>query len=236
MPRRVSESVRRMFDRIAPRYDVTNSVLSMGQHGRWRRKLVKWSDVPVGGSVLDVATGTGDLAFLFQEKVGEVGRVVGLDFSKEMLVLAREKAHARKVEVEFREGDALNLPFPAHEFDVASIAFGIRNVDDPRRGVEEMARVVKPGGRVAVLEFGQPRGMMRLPYAVYARAVLPVVGGAMTGDRKAYKYLQETSAKFPAGPEFENLMRSTGCFSDIKTRRLSGGIVYGYLGTVAATT
>jgi demethylmenaquinone methyltransferase / 2-methoxy-6-polyprenyl-1,4-benzoquinol methylase len=225
-----------MFDRIAPRYDATNSVLSMGQHRRWRRKLVKWSQVPKGGAVLDVATGTGDLAFLFQEHVGEAGRVIGLDFSKEMLVLAREKAHARDVDIEFREGDALNLPFPAHEFDVASIAFGIRNVDDPTRALQEMARVVRPGGRVAVLEFGQPRGIMRLPYAIYSRAILPIVGGAMTGDRKAYRYLQQTSAAFPSGPEFEKLMHSTGAFGEIKTRRLSAGIVYAYVGTVAATS
>ena len=225
-----------MFDQIAPRYDATNTVLSLGQHRRWRRRLVKWADAPEGGSVLDVATGTGDVAFLFQEKVGLGGRVVGLDFSKEMLLLARDKAHERNVEVEFREGDALQLPFPAHEFDVASIAFGIRNVDDPRRGVEEMARVVRPGGCVAVLEFGQPKGLMRLPYAVYSRLVLPVVGGAMTGDRKAYKYLQETSATFPSGPEFEALMHSTGKFSKVKTRRLTGGIVYAYLGTVAETS
>lgn len=222
-----------MFDRIAPRYDRTNTVLSMGQHARWRRKLVKWAQPPVGGSVLDVATGTGDLAFLFRRKVGAGGRVAGVDFSPQMLVRAREKAVEEKLEVEFQEGDALDLPFQDAEFDVASIAFGIRNVDDPRTCLKEMARVVKPGGRVAVLEFGQPSGVMKGPYKLYSRFVLPWVGGKMTGDREAYEYLERTSSAFPSGKRFVAMMEETGRFTKITAHKLSGGIVYAYLGTVA---
>jgi demethylmenaquinone methyltransferase/2-methoxy-6-polyprenyl-1,4-benzoquinol methylase len=159
--------------------------------------------------------------------------VVGLDFSKEMLLLAREKGHENHLDVTFREGDALQLPFEDHEFDVASIAFGIRNVDDPLQGLGEMARVVRPGGRVAVLEFGRPGPLMRMPYAAYSRFVLPWVGGRMTGDRGAYRYLRDTSTRFPSGKDFVALMGRLGRFSKVEERRLSGGIVHAYIGTVS---
>lgn len=221
-----------MFGGIAPRYDRANAVLSLGQHQRWRRALVRLSGAREGESVLDVATGTGDLAFLFKRKVGGSGRVVGIDFSRPMIGLAEEKARRRGLAVEFREADALDLPFPEASFDVASIAFGIRNVDDPRRGLQEMARVVRRGGRVAVLEFGQPKGLLSPFYRFYSRRILPRLGGAITGKRDAYEYLERTAAAFPSGERFLDLMRSTGRFSEVSLRRLTGGIVYAYLGVV----
>lgn len=221
-----------MFDRIAGRYDRANTVLSLGRHQSWRRRLVKWSDPPAGGAVLDVATGTGDLALLYKDAVGEEGRVVGLDFSKEMLALAREKARQNDCAVEFREGDALRLPFGDHEFDVASVAFGIRNLDDPRRGVEELARVVRAGGRVAILEFGQPRGPLAPLYRAYNRFVIPRVGGRITGHRAAYEYLDRTAASFPSGTRFVELMEATGKFQSVQHRRLMSGLVNAYIGLV----
>lgn len=223
-----------MFAGIAPRYDVTNTVLSLGLHHRWRRRLVRLAQAPKGGSVLDVATGTGDLALEFRRAVGGKGRVVGVDFCEPMLERAREKALEQKLKVEFREGDALRLAFDEDSFDVASIAFGVRNVDDPVQCLREMARVVRPGGRVAVLEFGQPGGATRWPYRLYSSLVVPLVGGLLTGRRKAYKYLHTTSSQFPSGDQFVDLMKATKKFVSAQALPLSGGVAYCYLGVVAS--
>lgn len=228
----MSEAVREMFDGIAPRYDRANSVLSFGQHQRWRRRLVKMVAPRAGDSVLDVATGTGDLAFLFRRAVGAKGRVVGLDFSPAMIDIATAKAQRMGAEVEFRVGDALRLPFPDASFEQASIAFGIRNLDDPRRGLAEMARVVRPGGHVAVLEFGQPQGILGPFYRFYSRRVLPRVGGRITGQRAAYEYLDRTAAAFPSGSAFVEMMASLPRLGGIRVKRLTGGIVYAYVATV----
>lgn len=229
----MADVVRAMFARIAPRYDRANTVLSLGVHHRWRRRAVQLAEPPRSGAVLDVATGTGDLAFQFRRVLGRAGRVVAVDFCTPMLEQARAKAERRGLPVEFREGDALRLDFPEASFDVASIAFGIRNVDDPKRCLEEMARVVRPGGRVVVLEFGQPVGLRRRPYQWYSRRLLPRIGGWLTGDRSAYEYLPRTVAEFPWGERFLELMRLTGRFADAHAVPLSGGIAYVYVGTVA---
>lgn len=228
----MSEAVRGMFGGIAPKYDRANAVLSLGQHQRWRRRLVKLSGALPGDEVLDVATGTGDLALLFRERVGRAGLVVGIDFSRPMIDIAASKAKAKGLSVEFREADALKLPFGDDEFDVASIAFGIRNVDDPARALREMARVLRPGGRIAVLEFGQPGGFLKPFYRIYSRYVIPRVGGGITGHRDAYEYLDRTAARFPAGKRFVKLMESTNRFRRIEATPLTGGIVYAYIATV----
>lgn len=229
----MSEQVRTMFASIAGRYDITNSVLSMGTHHRWRKAAVKMSGASEGMSVLDCATGTGDLAIEFKKKVGSGGRVLGTDFCAEMMETAPAKAAGKKLEIGFETADAMNLPYDEHTFDIASISFGIRNVDDPLKSLKELGRVVKPGGRVIVLEFGQPKGLFKYPYAFYSRYVIPFVGGMMTGNREAYAYLPETSANFPAGDAFIELMEKSGKFSDMQSRRLMGGIAYIYAGTVA---
>lgn len=222
-----------MFADIAPRYDRANAVLSFGLHHRWRREAVRLAQPPKGGSILDVATGTGDLAFLFRRAVGQEGRVVGIDFCEPMLDRARAKAGKYELEVDFREGDALRIDFDDATFDIASIAFGVRNVDDPGQCLREMARVVRPGGRVIVLEFGQPAGIRRAPYRWYSRHLIPLIGAILTGQRRAYEYLPRTVAHFPSGERFLELMDSTGRFVESYARSFSRGICFAYVGVVA---
>ncbi len=230
----MSATVRTMFASIAKRYDRANQVLSFGLHHRWRRVAVAKSGVREGDRVLDCATGTGDLALEFRRAVGAGGEVIGTDFCEEMLAFAPEKAARAGLPVRFEVADVLALPYAGDSFDVASIAFGIRNVDDPARGVRELARVVKPGGRVVVLEFGQPGGALFGPlYRLYSHRILPRLGGWLTGDRAAYEYLDRTSSQFPAGEAFTALMLETRAFSDVRLHSLTGGVAFVYVGTVA---
>ena len=228
----MSTEVRQMFSSIAPRYDVANEVLSFGIHRLWRRTAIKASGAKAGDHVLDCATGTGDLAIAFKRKVGAAGRVVGTDFCPEMLEGAPAKATAAGLAIEFEVADALSLPYPAASFDVASISFGIRNVDDPVQCLKEMARVVKPGGRVVVLEFGQPRGLFGGMFRLYSKVVMPVIGGLLTGNRAAYEYLPRTSAAFPAGEAFLALMDRAGAYQERRALPLTFGTAFVYVGTV----
>ncbi len=223
----MSEQVREMFSSIAGRYDVTNVVLSFGLDHWWRRVAVRAGGTGPGMRVLDCATGTGDLALAFR-RTGAV--VVGTDFCAPMLGPARQKAQAAGLEVTFEVADALALPYPDASFDLASISFGIRNVDDPVRCLREMARVVKPGGRILVLEFGRPRGLWGALYRFYSRVVMPFVGGLLTGNRAAYQYLPRTAAAFPAGEAFLELMDRSGSFAGRSARSLTGGIAWLYQG------
>lgn len=228
----MSEKVRNMFADIADDYDRINTVLSFGIHNAWRKRTVLESEAKPGDRVLDCATGTGDLALEFKRTVGHEGYVLGTDFCKEMIEHAPGKAEDKKLVVEFEVADAMDLPYDENSFDVASIAFGIRNVDDPIICLKEMARVVKPGGRVVVLEFGQPKGALKMPYELYSRHVMPAIGGWISGNRDAYKYLPETSAKFPADDKFIELMMKSNSFSKCKAVKLTGGIAFVYIGTV----
>lgn len=222
--------IRTMFASIARRYDRANTVLSGGVHHLWRRKAVRWSAVRPGDRVLDCATGTGDLAIAFRKAVGDEGRVVGTDFVPEMLEFARVKAN----DIAFEVADVTRLPYDDASFDVASISFGIRNVNEPRKGIAEMARVVRSGGRVIVLEFGQPRSrVFGALYDFYTRHVMPRIGGALTGDRDAYAYLQTSAGRFPCGDEFVALMRESADFSSIEVTPLTLGVAYLYKGVKA---
>lgn len=218
-----------MFTSIAARYDRANTILSAGVHHRWRRRAVKRSGVRSGDKVLDCATGTGDLAIAFKQ-AGAV--VTGTDFVDAMLEIARRKAP----DIEFRTADAMALPFDDAAFDISSVAFGIRNVADPAKALREMARVVKPGGRVVVLEFGQPRGAFAPLYTLYRKHILPRLGGAVTGERDAYEYLESSSARFPSGDDFVALMRASASFDAIEVERVTLGIAYLYVGTKSALT
>lgn len=229
------EIIRSMFSKVAANYDRANSVLSMGIHHLWRKKLVRLSGAKAGDSILDCATGTGDLAIEFKRVVGSSGSVIGTDFCPEMLEPAPAKALALGMDIHFEQADATALQYQNNQFDITSISFGIRNVRDPVLALKEMARVTKPGGRVMVLEFGQVNIPVFGPlYNFYSEKVLPKIGGLVTGQKDAYEYLQKSSAAFPCREGFLDLMRKSGSFAEgsCEFHALTGGIAYIYKGTV----
>lgn len=228
----MSRDVHDMFAAIAGSYDRANGVLSLGVHRRWRARTVKESGAVAGDAVLDCATGTGDLALEFKRAVGVEGRVVGTDFCADMLAHAPTKAERMGMAVEWEVQDAMALSYDDDSFDIASIAFGIRNVDDPVQALRSMARVVRPGGRVLVLEFGTPLWWMRPLFRFYSAVVIPLVGGLVSGNRDAYRYLTRTSAAFPTGEDFLALMDASGGYSRRYFLPLTGGIAYLYVGVV----
>ncbi|HLR25487.1 MAG TPA: bifunctional demethylmenaquinone methyltransferase/2-methoxy-6-polyprenyl-1,4-benzoquinol methylase UbiE [Fodinibius sp.] len=228
----MSDKVRSMFSDIADDYDRVNTILSFGVHHAWRSKTIRLSGAQEGDHVLDCATGTGDLALKFKEKVGETGYVLGTDICKAMIEHAPAKALESGLQVDFEVADAMDLPYEDNRFDISSIAFGIRNVDDPVQVLREMGRVVKPGGSVVVLEFGQPKGLLKYPYELYSQHIMPAVGGWISGNREAYTYLPRTSAQFPAGKHFIALMKESQSFASWHAEKLTGGIAYIYVGTV----
>jgi demethylmenaquinone methyltransferase/2-methoxy-6-polyprenyl-1,4-benzoquinol methylase len=214
--------IRSMFASIASRYDRANTVLSAGVHHLWRKRAVRRAEVRRGQRVLDCATGTGDLAIRFRDAGAQV---VGIDFTPQMIEVARAKAPSIRFEV----ADVTSLPYSSDSFDIASIAFGIRNVADARKGIAEMARVVRPRGKVIVLEFGKPRGWFKL----YNKHVLARLGGIVTGDRAAYEYLETSTAQFASGDDFVKLMRESARFDSITCEPLTFGIAWLYVGVTA---
>lgn len=224
-----SAKIKSMFSTVAGRYDLANNVLSAGIHHLWRKSLVDWSDVKAGDHVLDCATGTGDLAIEFKKIVGSNGTVIGSDFCDDMMTSAPAKARSQDLHIQFETADVTALPYSDKQFDVTSISFGIRNVQDPVKGLLEMARVTKPGGRVMILEFGQPEiPVMKQFYKFYSEKALPYLGGLITGNTAAYKYLQSSSAKFPAGEKFVEMVRESNAYSHVEFRRFSLGICFCY--------
>jgi demethylmenaquinone methyltransferase/2-methoxy-6-polyprenyl-1,4-benzoquinol methylase len=219
--------IRSMFASISTRYDRANTVLSGGVHHLWRKKAVRVSQAKAGDHVLDCATGTGDLAIAFKKAVGPTGRVLGTDFVPEMLGVAKTKAR----DIDFEVADVTRLPYADASFDVASISFGIRNVNEPRKGIAEMARCVRKSGRVLVLEFGQPQSRaFGAFYDFYRRKVLPKLGGIVTGEQDAYEYLERSAGRFPCGDAFVQLMRESAEFESISVTPLTFGIAYLYCG------
>jgi demethylmenaquinone methyltransferase / 2-methoxy-6-polyprenyl-1,4-benzoquinol methylase len=219
--------IRSMFASISTRYDRANTVLSGGVHHLWRRKAVRWSQAQPGDRVLDCASGTGDLAIAFRKTVGASGRVVGTDFVPEMLDVARTKAP----DITFEVADVTALPYENASFDIASISFGIRNVNDPRKGIAEMARTLRSGGRLIVLEFGQPRSrLFGALYNFYRTRLMPKLGGIVTGEQGAYEYLESSAGRFPCGEDFVAMMKSAAEFSSVEFKTLTFGIAYIYRG------
>lgn len=220
-----------MFDRIAPRYDLMNRLMSGGLDGRWRRLAAAAADISLGSRALDVCTGTGDLAFELADRVGPNGSVIGVDFSEQMLARATAKAAANGAPATFQVADALELPFGDSEFDGATVAFGARNLSDLDRGLAEMARVVRPGGRVVVLEITTPQRLRALNGLWFDR-VVPRLGGLIGGDRAAYRYLPASAKRFPPPPELATRMTEAG-LTDVSWRGFMGGIVALHHGRVA---
>ncbi len=210
-----------MFDRIAHRYDTVNTVLSAGTDAGWRRRAAGETGLKPGGSALDVACGSGKLTAELARLAGAKGRVVGLDFSPQMLQVAR-RDHPW---IEFLEGDALELPFHDASFDASTIAFGLRNLADPIRGLREMLRVVRPSGRAVVLEFLRPpRGLVGAAYRAYLRTLLPAIGGVLSGQPTAYRYLSDTVDSYRTPSELGGMAQQAG-WSDVRFRGLALGTV-----------
>jgi len=214
-----------MFDRIAGRYDLLNSVMTAGLHHTWRVRAADRAEVGPGDSVLDVCCGTGDLAFELASRVSPQGHVVGCDFSEPMLDLAREKAIKAGVgSVRFEWADALQLPYDAGRFDAVTVGFGVRNFADREQGLREMARVLRPGGRLVVLEFTEPR---RPPfstfYSLWFDRIVPVLG-RLTNDPEAYSYLAESVHSFPDPPGLAAKMDAAG-LQRIQWLLMAGGIL-----------
>jgi len=224
----MSEQIRSMFTRISSGYDRANAWLSLGLHRRWRHLAVRASGVRPGQRVLDLATGTGDLALAFAGAVTPAGEVWASDFSLAMLDRARAKAMKRGIVLQ--AADIQRLPYRDENFDVISIAFGIRNVDDPLAALREMRRVLRRDGSIVVVEFGQPIGIAGVLFNLYARVWMPFLGELLTGDRAAYRYLVRSSAAFPCGDAFADLMHSAG-LKIMAVKRLHGGVVFIYTAT-----
>jgi demethylmenaquinone methyltransferase/2-methoxy-6-polyprenyl-1,4-benzoquinol methylase len=225
-----------MFDRIAPRYDILNRLLSAGLDVAWRRKLARLMPNRESLRLLDVATGTADQILMLIDRAPAIKEAIGIDMAERMLDKGRAKVRERGLEqrVHLKTGDALAIPEPDASFDVCTITFGIRNVVDVVAGLREMRRVLRPGGRALVLEFSQPEARwFRGIYFFYLRHILPAIGGWISGDREAYRYLNLTIETFPSGNAFCALMRQAG-FEDVRAIPLTMGIATIYVGDARA--
>ncbi|RJQ46955.1 MAG: bifunctional demethylmenaquinone methyltransferase/2-methoxy-6-polyprenyl-1,4-benzoquinol methylase UbiE [Nitrospiraceae bacterium] len=225
--------IQTMFSTIAPRYDLLNRVLSLGIDGYWRKFAV--SQLPKVGNArfLDVATGTCDVALEIMKRFPPDAKVVGVDFSEGMLELGKEKVRKAGYQnrIDIRFADVTSLPFEDNTFDASIIAFGIRNVQDYRKGISEMGRVVKRGGKVVVLEFTSIQNrFFRAPYRFYITKVLPYIGELISGKKGAYKYLPSSMIEFPGPEEFKKVIQAAG-LHDVRYWKLTFGIAAVHVGT-----
>lgn len=227
------EQVEQMFDNIAPTYDRLNHILSFNIDKLWRRRVVRILRKSNPDMVMDMATGTGDLAIAMARRIKDV-RILGIDLSEEMLAVARQKTESEGVSdrIEVRKGDAENLTFVDSEtMDAATVAFGVRNFENLEQGLTEIYRTLRTGGKLIVLEFSIPRNpLVRWVYAQYSHRLLPRIGAMLSKDRQAYDYLPDSVEEFPSPERFAEILRGVG-FSDIKARSQSFGIAHIYEAT-----
>jgi demethylmenaquinone methyltransferase/2-methoxy-6-polyprenyl-1,4-benzoquinol methylase len=216
-----SEGVRRMFDRIAPFYDAMNRVMTVGLDGRWRKATIRETVRP-GDRVLDACCGTGDLAVAARRE--GAAEIVGVDFSERML----ERARRKDPELEWVQADVLALPFEDASFDVAVVGFGVRNVEDLEAGIRELRRVLRPCGRLGILEITTPRGPLKLFYRLWFDRIVPLLGRLLPGG-DAYTYLPASVRRFPGPEDLAELLRANG-FDGVRFRRFAGGIVALHVG------
>ncbi|HRH36915.1 MAG TPA: bifunctional demethylmenaquinone methyltransferase/2-methoxy-6-polyprenyl-1,4-benzoquinol methylase UbiE [Flavobacteriales bacterium] len=217
------EQVERMFDAISPKYDVLNRSLSLGVDQGWRRKVMRLVAQEPVARLLDVATGTGDLAIMAAKQVSEV---VGVDISEGMLSFGREKVKARGLEgrITLQQADSAALPFADHSFDAVTVAFGVRNYENLEQGIREMLRVLKMDGRLYILEFSKPRrAPMKQLFHFYFHHIMPTIGRLVSKDSAAYTYLPQSVDAFPEGEDFIRILRNCGG-REAKARPLTGGI------------
>lgn len=220
-----AERVHNVFQNISDKYDKMNSIISFNRHRAWRKDVMKRMNVQSGRQALDVCTGTGDWALSLAEAVGETGKVIGLDFSENMLKVAKEKLDATSYDhVSFIHGDAMDLPFPDQSFDYVTIGFGLRNVPDYEQVLKEMYRVVKPGGLVVCLETSQPTlfGYRHL-YYFYFQYIMPFFGKIFAKSYDEYSWLNESAREFPGKEELKQLFLKVG-FKEVEVKSYSGGV------------
>ncbi|AZB21942.1 bifunctional demethylmenaquinone methyltransferase/2-methoxy-6-polyprenyl-1,4-benzoquinol methylase UbiE [Kaistella haifensis] len=219
-----------MFDNIAPKYDLLNHVLSMKIDVLWRNTLVKWMQKDQPKEVLDVATGTGDLAIAVQK--GTSAKVVGLDLSQQMLNVGIEKIKKLNLDqqISMQKGDAENLPFDSNKFDAVSVAFGVRNFENLEKGLAELRRVVKEEKSVYILEFSKVEGFLGPFYMFYFKNILPQIGKLVSKDNRAYTYLPDSVNAFPYGEKMKNILLNIG-FKKVEYKKLSLGIATIYKAT-----
>ena len=224
------ERIRTMFGAIAPVYDLLNHVLSLNIDRYWRWRTTKL--VPPKGTepILDLCTGTGDLALAYDRAAGGKVPIVGADFCRPMLERAQRKMRGREDRIRILEADAQQLPFPADQFQISAVAFGLRNVTDTDRGIAEMVRVTRPGGRVAILEFSKPKGWIGSAYRFYFRQVLPKLGQLISRSKEgAYDYLPRSVLEFPDGEELAERLRKHGLV-DVSWHPMTFGVATLYVG------